>query len=445
MKGWTIRRRMTAWVSVLMALSLSAFAIGVAYHLYTEAVHNIDVHLRQLGTRLLKAVSHGDSPWKDRVEIEDLAPGSPIRVWFQVTNPSGVTIFQSVGFPNLPSVERANEQGWTMSANEKGFRVMDFRGDDYHVRAATSMSEINEDVEDLMLSYAFALPISLLILSVGGFLLAKRALAPVARIAATAERITAENLSERLPMPETRDEIAQVIEVLNHMIERLERGFENARRFTADASHQIKTPLTIMRGELEAMLQKGRMDETAILRVIEEVRQLSLMTDRLLFLSRVDAGQLGLQRECIALKTILGGLLEDFAVLAEEREVAFEVDVPDEIALEGDAPLLRQLFANLLENALRYNRPQGRVSVHAEIAGGMAQIRIVNTGATIPPEQQEALFHRFRRVRDERRGGHGLGLNIAQEIARVHEGVVTLLRSENGETEFCVRLPAAKK
>jgi signal transduction histidine kinase len=228
------------------------------------------------------------------------------------------------------------------------------------------------------------------------------------------------------------------------MIERLERGFEHARRFTADASHQIKTPLTIMRGELEDMLQRGSLDETAILRVIEEVRQLSLMTDRLLFLSRVDAGQLGLQRERVSLKAILGGLLEDFSVLAEEREVALEVDVPDEIALEGDVPLLRQLFANLLENALRYNRPQGRVSVHAEVVEGMARIRIVNTGA-IPPEQQEALFHRFRRVRDERRGGHGLGLNIAQEIARAHEGVVTLLRSENDETEFCVRLPAAKK
>jgi signal transduction histidine kinase len=444
MKGWTIRRRMTAWVSVLMALSLSTFAIGVAYHLYTQAVRNIDVHLRQLGTRLLKAVTHGVSPWKERVEIEDLAPGSPIRVWFQVTNPTGATIFQSAGFPKLPPAEHASGQGWTVTAAEKGFRVMDFRGDDYHVRAATSMGEIDEDVEDLMVSYAFALPISLLILSVGGFVLANRALAPVARIAATAERITAENLSERLPMPETRDEIAQVIEVLNHMIERLERGFEHARRFTADASHQIKTPLTIMRGELEDMLQRGSLDETAILRVIEEVRQLSLMTDRLLFLSRVDAGQLGLQRERVSLKAILGGLLEDFSVLAEEREVALEVDVPDEIALEGDVPLLRQLFANLLENALRYNRPQGRVSVHAEVVEGMARIRIVNTGA-IPPEQQEALFHRFRRVRDERRGGHGLGLNIAQEIARAHEGVVTLLRSENGETEFCVRLPVAKK
>jgi signal transduction histidine kinase len=444
MKGWTIRRRMTAWVSVLMALSLSAFAIGVAYHLYTQAVRNIDVHLRQLGTRLLKAVTHGVSPWKERVEIEDLAPGSPIRVWFQVTNPTGATIFQSAGFPKLPPAEHASGQGWTVTAAEKGFRVMDFRGDDYHVRAATSMGEIDEDVEDLMVSYAFALPISLLILSVGGFVLANRALAPVARIAATAERITAENLSERLPMPETRDEIAQVIEVLNHMIERLERGFEHARRFTADASHQIKTPLTIMRGELEDMLQRGSLDETAILRVIEEVRQLSLMTDRLLFLSRVDAGQLGLQRERVSLKAILGGLLEDFSVLAEEREVALEVDVPDEIALEGDVPLLRQLFANLLENALRYNRPQGRVSVHVEVVEGMARIRIVNTGA-IPPEQQEALFHRFRRVRDERRGGHGLGLNIAQEIARAHEGVVTLLRSENDETEFCVRLPAAKK
>jgi signal transduction histidine kinase len=445
MKGWTIRRRMTAWVSVLMALALSVFAIGVAWHLYAESVHNLDVHLHQLGKRLLKAVSHGASPWQNREEIEDLVPGSPIRIWIQVTNPEGREIHKSVGFPSLSSGGHASGTGWMDSDDGKQFRVMDFYGDGYHVRAATSMSEINEVVEDLLLSYAFALPISLLMLSAGGFWLAKRAMAPVARIATTAERITAENLSERLPVPETRDEIAQLSEVLNHMIERLEHGFEHARRFTADASHQIKTPLTIMRGELEAMLQRGCAEEAAVLRVIEEIRQLSLMTDRLLFLSRVDAGQIGLHRERVSVKALLGGLLEDFAVLAGEREVELSVDVPENLAVEGDVALLRQLFANLLENALRYNRPRGRSSVRARLEEGVARVEIANTGATIPPEQREALFRRFRRMRDQRRGGHGLGLNIAREIARAHGGDVALLRSEDDVTEFCVRLPAVEK
>jgi signal transduction histidine kinase len=306
---------------------------------------------------------------------------------------------------------------------------------------------MDEDVEDLLLLYAVALPVRLAILWVGGFLLVKRALEPVARIATTAERITAENLSERLPVPETRDEIAKLIEVLNHMIDRLERGFDYARRFTADASHQIKTPLTIMRGELEAMLQRGCSgctDEAALLRVIEEVRQLSLMTDRLLFLSRVDAGQIGLNRERVSVRDLLAGLLEDFAVLAEEREIALEADVPAEIEVEGDVPLLRQLFANLLENALRYNRPHGRVSVRANLAAGMVEIRVANTGKAIPPHMRGSLFHRFRRG-DEQPGGHGLGLNIAQEVARAHGGEIALVRSEEDATEFGARLPQPKK
>jgi signal transduction histidine kinase len=309
------------------------------------------------------------------------------------------------------------------------------------------MSEMDEDVEDLLLLYAVALPISLAILWIGGFLLVKRALEPLERIATTAERITAENLSERLSVPETRDEIAKLIEVLNHMIERLERGFDYARRFTADASHQIKTPLTIMRGELEAMLQRGCSgcaDEAALLRVIDEVRQLSLMTDRLLFLSRVDAGQIGLNRERVSVRNLLAGLLEDFAVLAEEREITLEADVSAEIEIEGDVPLLRELFANLLENALRYNRPHGRVTVHATSAEGMAEIRVGNTGKAISPHVRGSLFHRFRRG-GEQPGGHGLGLNIAQEIARAHGGEIVLSRTGEDATEFCVRLPAEER
>jgi signal transduction histidine kinase len=447
MKGWTIRRRMTAWVSLLMALTLSVFAIGIAYHLYTESVHNLDVHLHQFGSRMLKAVSHGGQPWKDGSDLEGLTPVSPIRVWIQVFNPQGRLTYQSAGFPELAPGSFAGGRAWVALAGERRYRGMDFYGDGYHVRTVTSMSEMDEDVEDLLLLYAVALPVSLAILWLGGFLLVKRALEPLERIATTAERITAENLSERLPVPETRDEIAKLIEVLNHMIERLERGFDYARRFTADASHQIKTPLTIMRGELEAMLQRGCggcTDEAALLRVIEEVRQLSLMTDRLLFLSRVDAGQIGLNRERVSARDLLAGLLEDFAVLAEEQEIALEVEVPGEIEVVGDVPLLRELFANLLENALRYNRRQGWVGVRAEVVDGVAEIRVANTGKAIPSHMRGSLFHRFRRG-GEQPGGHGLGLNIAQEIARVHGGEVVLASSENDRTEFCARLPVPKE
>jgi signal transduction histidine kinase len=224
------------------------------------------------------------------------------------------------------------------------------------------------------------------------------------------------------------------------MIDRLERGFEQSRRFTANASHQIKTPLTIMRGEVEAMLKSGHADEAALLRVLDEVEDLSAMTDRLLLLSRVDADLLDLRRECVTLASILDGLVEDADALAEDRGISVSADVPSDIQVSGDVPLLRQIFGNLLDNALKYNRTGGRVVVTACKEGGFADVRVTNTGAAIPMSKQEALFQRFYRVSSDR-SGQGLGLNIALEVAKAHGGSVQLVRSDGDETEFQVKLP----
>jgi signal transduction histidine kinase len=432
---------MTLWASILMVLAFTAFAAGVAYHLRSESIRAVDRDLNKLGTRLLKDLGQGASPMVDRYAIEELVPGLPVRIWVSILNPDGRRIYQSPGFPKISVQWQRDGEYWDANvAGRKQFRGVDLYGNGYSVRAVASIAQVDEVVSDLLISYALAMPLSLAILSIGGVILARRALAPISRMASTAERITAKNLSERLPAPESRDEISQLTEVLNRMIDRLERGFEQSRRFTANASHQIKTPLTIMRGEVEAMLKSGHADEAALLRVLDEVEDLSAMTDRLLLLSRVDADLLDLRREHVTLASILDGLIEDAGALAEDREISVSADVSADIQISGDVPLLRQIFGNLLDNALKYNRSGGRVTVTARKNGSFADVRVANTGTAIPASKQEALFQRFYRVSSER-SGQGLGLNIALEVARAHGGSVQLVRSDADETEFQVKLP----
>jgi len=444
MKSWTIRWKITAWGSLVMALALTAFALGVAWHLYTESVGDLDRDLHKFGVRLLKAVSHRPLPLADDRVAEEVALAAPVRILFRVSDQAHGVIYESHSFPPITDSAREENRPWTETVDGVDFRAVDFYGDGLWVRSVVEMGEVDEVWEDLLLSYAFALPASLLIISLGGFWLSKRAMRPVARIASTAERITARSLSERLPVPDARDEIAKLTDVLNRMIDRLERSFRQARRFTADASHQIKTPLTIMRGEVEGILRQGTRHEAALIGVLEEISGLTTMTDRLLLLARGDADQLELRRERVDLSALLRELAEDFSALGEERGIGLSVAVPEGLCVQGDASLLRQLFVNLLENALKYNRPNGTVSLASAAKDGVIEVSIVNTGRQIALEEQHRIFQPFDRggAAGDGTRGTGLGLNIAQELARVHGGSVRLVRSGGGETEFLVDLPA---
>lgn len=445
MRHWTIRQRLTVWASALMGLSLSAFAIGVTYHLWTESMRGIDHRLQQVADRVADAMDRGTFPGNERTLPEDLAAHAPERIWVRVLGADGKTLFTSPGFPRLqPKPASGGVPETVVSHRGTEFRLFAMLHQGRVIEAVSSLEEVDEVVEDLLISFAVALPLSLGVLFLGGYLLANRALRPVAKITGTARRITAENLGERLPAPESRDEIAELTRVLNEMIDRLERGFEQGRRFTADASHQIKTPLTIMRGEIEAMLKRDRADEAALLRVLEEVDRLSAMTGKLLFLSRADAGHLALSWEECSLAALLRELAEDFAALAEVQGITVSCSVDGEMSLWGDRSLLRQLFGNLLENALKYNRPGGSITLAASESSGRAIVDIANSGEGIPPERQRLLFQRFYTT-SSRQAGHGLGLNIAREIASLHGGSLVLERSGADRTEFRVTLPSRQK
>lgn len=291
-------------------------------------------------------------------------------------------------------------------------------------------------------AFLVALPLALVIVGLGGWLVAGHALLPIRGIAETAERVTASGLDKRIPMSREDPEIARVIQVLNKMMNRLESSFRQATRFSADASHELKTPLAIMQGELEAAVQSatpGSKEQQVFSNLLEETQRLKSITRSLLLLAQADAGHLKLSREEVDLSTMLENLIEDAKILAEESRLQFEVDLPPLAHIQADRALLETALLNLLTNAVKYNEPGGQIRVRLAALGNQFVLEVGNSGPVIPPEEQKKIFDRFHRVDGARsRGvdGIGLGLSLAREIIRAHDGNLKLEESASKWTSF---------
>jgi signal transduction histidine kinase len=331
----------------------------------------------------------------------------------------------------------------------KEVRVGVFRHADYVLYLGSTMGEIAEMQQHLSRAYLSTAPALLIIAVVGGFWLGRRALRPVADIAKLAGNITASRLSERLPAPAGRDEIAELTTVLNGMFARLQHTFEMEKRFSSDASHQLKTPVTILRSGLEELSHSPRLgseEYEAIGGLMHQTFRINSMIEDLLLLAQADAGRLELRVSEIDLLQLIATVLDDLSLIATEHQLSVETDLPPTLQASADTKRVQMILQNLVENAVKYNHPGGRVRVVALCERGNAVVRIANTGTTIPAAMHATIFERFHRAHiGEEIGGHGLGLNIARELARAHGGELALLHSQADWTEFELRLPLAQK
>lgn len=306
-----------------------------------------------------------------------------------------------------------------------------------------------ETIGALLGAYGVALPVVLLVIATGSWWIARRALAPVVAITAAARAITADKLAARLPAPRAEDEIARLTRVLNDMFDRLERSFAQARRFSADASHELRTPLTILRGEAEEALRTGGFSaeqEKILISLLEQVGGLQKIADNLLLLSRFDAGKNPVQLAPLDFTALVSDAAEDAELLAAPAGLKVSAELAPGVCVAGDAVLLRRLLLNLVDNAVRYNRPGGEVQLALRRENSTAVLTLANTGPGIPPERRGELFQRFFRLAADRNratGGSGLGLSLCREIATAHVGRIELVRSEADHTKFSVHLPAA--
>ena len=317
-------------------------------------------------------------------------------------------------------------------------------------------------LQDIRATLLWVIPMTLLIASAGGYFLARKSLAPVVAMSDKAARIGAQNLHERLPVLNPRDELGYLASTFNGLLERLDRSFEQQRRFMADASHELRSPVAIIRGEAEVALSQARPPEEyreSLAIALDEARRLSQIVDDLFTLARADAGEYPLRPRDFYLEELAADCVRAARSMAVARGITLSYEPDGEMPIHADEALVRRLAMNLLDNAIKYTPPGGKISVACARSGGEYSLSVRDTGPGIPAAARDKIFERFFRVDPARThagrensgapetaasatAGAGLGLAIARWIAEAHHGRLTLLRSDNSGSTFAAFLPS---
>ncbi len=319
----------------------------------------------------------------------------------------------------------------------------------YIVQLGTHLRFIRKSLSGFKRNILAAFPIVLVLGSFGGWILARRSLLPIGYIVSKTQSITTKNLNERLIQRRTHDEMDDLIRTINEMIARLEDSFKRMAEFTADASHELKTPLCALKGEAEVLLSKPRTAEEyqeGLAHFIERFDQLNRMINDLIFLSKSDSSRVELKMNPVRLDLLINDMGDLFQILAEQRENSLEMGMIEEVTVLGDKVRLQQLFTNLIDNAIKYTS-KGSIHVTLQKNEDIALVKIKDTGIGIPKEEQEKIFKRFYRVdksRSRETGGVGLGLSIAEWIAHAHHGKIEVESELNKGSTFTLSLPILK-
>ncbi len=451
MKTWTLRARLTAWSALVTAVALIAFAVAAAAGIYFRQIKGLDRQLTADARVFFAEFHEHGPPVKRDAKNAMLLLKSGARLQGYAFGAAGVPPTEVYPAPEANWLAKELRPAGLATVDRPGERVRlgVFQNGASTLILASSLHSIEETVFQSLRAFLLALPAVLVVVGFGSAWFAGRALRPLTEMTRTAAGITADRLGGRLEQPPVDDEVGRHIRVLNEMFERLQRGFEQATRFTADASHELRTPLTILRGEIEEALRSGRFAdgrEGMLVSLLEQVDRLQKITSTLLLLARFDAGKTPLNRESINLSALFAEGAEDAELLATHGNIAVTTAIKPDLHVNGDPVLLRRVVLNLVDNAVRHNRPDGRVHLALRRAEATGEVifTIANTGPGIPHDHHRDLFKRFFRLAPDRNretGGTGLGLSLCREIVTAHGGGITLTRGEPDDTEFTVSLP----
>ena len=459
----SIRFRLTCWYSAILAVALIGFS-GILYGFVRyQSLHHHDDSLRSVAADVVSILSRQpDCVHLTPGQMSDLGRLDRLVLLHELEG-MGQVFYHSPGLDPafLPRTEAEVQQLLsepesfrTVKTPGRMLRVYSLRyrtqsGRLGAVRVVDSLGNLEESFGTLRWSLFFLIPLSMLIAGSGGYWLANRALRPVDHLIRLAREIEATNLSRRLPAPRTQDELGRLVDTFNQMISRLEGAFELMRRFTADASHQLQTPLTVMRSTVEVAIERPRTPENyrrILADIHEEILRMSRLVGDLLLLARADAGSLEFQRGAIQLDELIAEAVDAMRPLAEARGVDLRLDLHEKLRIAGDERWLREMLHNLIDNAIKYTTTPGEVRVALARRDEMAVLQVMDDGPGVPPGEQIRVFERFYRSTTSSNGsaGAGLGLSIALWIARSHGGDIRVQSRQGNESTFEVTLPISE-
>jgi heavy metal sensor kinase len=455
-----IRFQLTAWYSAILAAALIAFGALGFFALKRSLFHAVDESLKDRVTgvrRFMEEQTASLSVSEIRDEFREhsvLGPGGDL---FQVCDVTGVWLYRSAPLENanvaiqLPG--QVEEPGVFADRVVAGTllrfytKPVQLLGKRYAIQVASSVDELVEGMQNFHWALLLTTPAVLLGATAGGWWLSRRALAPVDAITAAARSIEGGSLHRRLPVSSTDDELQRLSSTLNQMLDRIEHAFERVRRFTADASHELRTPVALVRTTAELALRKPRSEREyrdAMLEILKETERTTELLEDLLNLARADAGKACLELSSVQASEVLREAGAVGERLAEYKGVAFEISrVAPGLLVRANREALRRLLLILVDNAVKFTPGGGKVELSAELLDGTLELAVRDTGCGIRSDDAPHIFERFYRAdaaRGRDSGGVGLGLALAEWIAAAHETAIEVETKEGAGSTFRFRL-----
>lgn len=483
----SIRFRIIFWYVIILTLTLSVFSFALYHYLDRRLLGDVD---ELLLTRAEGIIDSIDTYWETQGREQERAGKSAediekinrskfimiaqgwvlerskdpilLNIIIHIFSKNGEHIVSSRNIPNNPflgkeifnSVLKGNSRFDDLSVEISQGKHTMLRTLTvpvtvnnkmvYIIQIASPLTSLLSTFKKLVLF--LLLPISIVFSGMMGALLAKLSLNPVNRIMDTMHQITAENLKLRISIPESKDEIRRLAETFNEMLDRLEKTFTSQRRFIEDLAHELKTPLSVLKGELEVTLKKLRTPreyESTLSSSLEEANKIIKIVEDLLMLAWYDSNMIPFEMTPLDIGLLFHDALEDIKILAEQKNIDLHLTSQGKAIVYGDGDKLKLLFFNILDNAMKYTPSGGKVFVEISEEKNQAKVIISDTGIGIPKDELPHIFERFYRINKTRnRGGFGLGLSIAKSIVEAHRGIIEVESELDKGTTFKISLPS---
>jgi two-component system heavy metal sensor histidine kinase CusS len=437
MRHWSIGARLTLWYSLVLAAGLVLFGgsvwVVVNHRLMATVDESLVAQAKGVAT-VLQSEYEPSKPGHLKEELSEYVEATPEGRWTVVRDPRGEIVIGD----DFPSSRLYRTYSTTTV----------IQGQRYHISVAAPLEATELTLRRLGEVLLWAAPAVLLIASLGGYWISRRALEPVDAITRTAQSIGIENLSQRLEVPASGDELGRLSQTWNGMLERLETAVKRLSQFTADASHELRTPIALIRTTAELTLRRERSSETyreALRQIIDETDRTTRLIEDLLLLARADAGLPAWPMDRVELTPLVRDVCEQGQVLAQERQLAISAEVPEQpVFVDANHPALRRLLLLLVDNAVKYTPAGGHITVSVALESSGPTVTVRDTGIGIPDAALPHVFERFYRVDESRNraaGGAGLGLSIARWIAERHHAQLEAESALGHGSAFRVRFP----